>query len=343
MRTLKTLLVGIAAIAGLLAAGPLWAGAPNASLAGPTRGGLNIVLPYYPATPRAAALGTSTVALEGVDSHNPASLGFAQGFDVAYDYGRVSFDHGPDLDIHRGHVVAPVPYVGGFVKLLGMNLSTRKTEFSRMGADVHVWGREFGFHYGRAIPLPDSVPGRLALGIGGFPSDPSELRLEMPDGNRIAKGRGRSQVSSVRAGALYQIDRFSFGGQFTHIKDELKASFKGVPVRFEDNYYVNIWTVGAGFRPDEKTVLLVQHLFGRAQGEGVRKNYDIFSIGAEREVLNRFALRAGMLDGNLTLGVGIKLPYDFRLDYSFMAQYGEELRKAFGQGDLHIVGVGKSF
>ena len=349
MQRSKQIVCGVAAALCVLAAGAAWAGAPDASLTGPTRGGLNLHLSFYPPTARSAALGTSTVALEGVDSHNPAALAFTKGFDLAYDYGRCSFGHGPDVDMHRGHLIVPIPKpVGGAMKLMGFNLSTRHTEMSRMGADTHVWAREFGFAYGREIPLPGKLPGQLGVGVGGFPSDPSELRLSAvgPDGKsrRIAHGRGISKLGSTRLGVLYQIDQFNVGAQYTHIKDDLWASYPGFGVaRTSDKYYANLYTLGAAYRPDERTVLLVQHLTGRAQGDGVRADYDIFSLGAEREITDWLALRAGLLDGELTCGFGLKLPQDFRVDYAFMANYGHEVRQAFGEGGLHMIGIGKRF
>lgn len=344
--------VGGAMVACLaVVAGAALAGAPDASLTGPTRGGLNVVLPYYPATARAAALGTSTVALPGVDSHNPAALAFCDAIDVSLDYGRANFQHGPDLDIYRGHAVVPVPVVGGYMKLMGFSLGTRHTEMSRMGADTHVWGREFGFAYGRELPLPEAVPGRLGLGVGGFPSDPSELRLSAPGGGRLAHGRAQSKVGSIRFGTLYQLTDLPFGhelclgAQFSHIKDELWARYPGFGIggRFKDNYYVNLYTLGAAFRPTEKSLVLIQHLSGRAQGQGVRANYDTFSLGAEYEVLDAVALRAGCLEGELTCGLGVKLPYGFRVDYSFLPHYGHEVRRAFGHGPMHVIGVSKRF
>lgn len=342
MRTERTLMWGALALALILAAGPARAGAPNASLSGPTRGGLNLVLPYYPATTRAAGLGTSTVALGGVDSHNPAALGFAEGFDVNMDYGNIDFDEGPRVGVAHGHVVFPVPGIGGHMKLMGYEMDTHDERMSRMGAETEVWGSEFGFAYGRQVPLPDNCPARLSLGLGGFPYDPSRLRLSAPGGGEIAEGKGQSQLGSIRAGALLEYDRFSLGAQYTHIKDKLWAKFKGLP-RFEDNYYVNLFTLGAGYRPDEKTVILIQHLSGRAQGQGVRANYDIFSLGAERQIIDAVALRVGLLDGKVTCGVGVKLPYDFRLDYAYLNDYGQEVERAFDTGDMHMIGIGKKF
>jgi hypothetical protein len=335
----------------VLVGGVAMAGAPpTPSLAGPTRGGLNLVVPYYPVSARAGGLGTSTTALEGVDSQNPAALGFFKGIDLSLSYGRGRFDDGPDPDIYNGHVVLPVPVIGGSLKIIAFKLDTRNEDVSLMGGlETEVSGNEFGVHYGREIPLPDKMPGRLAIGVGGYPYDPSKIELSIPDGPRVAKGRGQSQVGSVRAGAIYQvtlenIGKVSLGGEFTHIKDELKAWYTGMPGRLKDNYYVNIWTLGFAYHlPNEKTIVLGQYTFGRAQGDDVRANYSIYSLGLEHEVLDRFALRVGMHDTEFTCGAGVKLPHDFRVDYAYMANYGQQVRDAFGTGPLHIITVGKTF
>jgi len=333
-----------------LVGGTVMAGAPpTPSLAGPTRGGLNLVVPYFPPTARAAALGGSSIALEGVDSQNPAALGFFKGIDVSTSYANADFDMGPDVDVFAAQVVLPMPIIGGSFKLIAYDMHSDADVSLMGGLDTKVEGTEFGLHYGREIPLPDKIPGRLSLGIGGYPYDPSKLTLSVPGGPRVARGRGQSQVGSVRAGLIYDvtidnIGKVAVGGEFTHIKDELRAWYAGVPGRLEDNYYVNIWTLGLAWHlPNEKTVFLGAYTFGRAQGQDVRADYSIYSLGLEHEVLDWLALRAGMHDTEFTCGLGVKLPADFRLDYAFMDDYGQQVKTAFGEADLHMVTIGKKF
>jgi len=327
---------------------------PPAYPAGPTRGGLNLILPYYPATPRAGGMGLATVAVGGVDSHNPAALGFAKGIDVVADYGRLSFDHGPDLDIGHSQVVIPTPKLGGYTKVMLFGIHTRHEDASRLpgAGSTYIHAKEFGIASGVQVPLPDKVPGRLAFGFAGFPYDPSEVRLRA-GGVRTAQGRGQSQIGSIRLGLLYQpIEQVSVGGEFTHIKDYVRHKVLIDPstmtyLRQNDNYYVNLWTVGVAIHPDDKTTIGIQHLFGRAQGEGVRVNYDIFSAGIERRIpINEeigVALRTGINDGSPTFGLGVTLPHGLRVDYALLIHYGEQVKNDFGHGDLHIIGVGKEF
>jgi len=54
-------------------------------------------------------------------------------------------------------------------------------------------------------------------------------------------------------------------------------------------------------------------------------------------------LRVGLLDGKVICGVGVKLPYDFRLDYAYLNDYGQEVERAFDTGDMHMIGIGKKF
>ncbi len=328
---------------------------PPAYPAGPTRGGINVVLPYYPATPRAAGMGLATVAVGGVDSHNPAALGFAKCMEVLADYGRLSFDHGPDLDIGHAHIVIPTPKLGGYTKLMLMGIHTRDDDASRLpgsAGGTYIWGRQLGLAAGFEVPLPDKVPGQLAFGFAGFPYDPSEVRVKA-GGLRTAQGRGQSQIGSIRLGTLYKpIEQVAIGCEFTHIKDYVRNKVLVAPatmtyLRQDSNYYVNLWTVGAAFHPDDKTTIGIQHLFGRAQGKGVRVNYDIFSAGIERRIpINEeiaLALRTGINDGSPTFGLGVNLPHGLRVDYACLIHYGEQVKNDFGHGDLHIVGVGKSF
>lgn len=336
----------------LVLSGPALAGAPDASLAGATRGTLDIVLPYYPPSARALGLGRATVALEGVDSHNPAALGFFKGIDLSASYGNLDFRRGPDLDIYNTSVVIPTPMLGGSTKLMGFYLHTRDRDPSKMmGANTELWGQQIGIASGVQVPIPDGF-GKLALGFAGFPNDPSEVTLTMPDGmggkTRVAHGRGQSVIGSIRLGALYKpTDEASIGAEFTHIKDKLHASYLGIPGRFESNYHVNLLTIGAAYRVLKSTILMVQYTTGAAHGQGVDAHYAIDSGGVEHQIKVAkdvtISLRGGWYDNGPTCGVGTTLPGQCRVDYGYMHDYGEGAKKAFGHGPLHLFTFGKTF
>lgn len=345
---LRMLITAAVAAALAVASGGVALG-QDASLIGPTRAALDIVLPYYPPSARAAAMGRSTVALEGVDSHNPAALAFVKGYDVLLNYGRADFHHGPDLDIYNAQAVFPFPLIGGVGKLMGFAIDTRHEERSRMGGnDTKVSAYEFGLAYGAKIPIPEQL-GQLGVGFAGYPYDPARLTLTDPDGGgTVARARAISQLGSIRLGALYKpIEQVSFGLEYTHIKDSAWAKYTGIERRFSSNYHVNLWTVGLAFRPDQWTVITVQDIFGRATGQGVDMSYSVFSAGIERQIpiteTFGFALRAGVLEGDPTWGVGVNLPQGWRADYAFLPAYGEGVDKAFGHATFHMFSVGKSF
>ena len=337
-----------------------WSGGlpPPAFPAGPTRGGLNVILPYYPPTPRAAGMGLATVGLPGIDSHNPAALGFVEKIDMSCDYGRMDFDHGPDLDIGHSQFVVPTPKIGGFTKIMLFGIHTRHKDESRLSrviapdGNTYVRAREFGIASGFKLPLPDRVPGEVAFGFAGFPYDPSEVRLTH-DGVRTAQGRGISKVGSIRLGLMYKpIEQASVGVQYTHIKDYLRNKVLVDPQAMiyagdSARYYVNLFTVGGSVQVMEGMTFVVQHLFGRAQGPGIHVNYDIFSAGLEHSVPVSeevgVAVRCGINDGSPTFGCGVTLPHGLRVDYALLVNYGEQVKNDFGHGTLHIVGLGKSF
>lgn len=241
------------------------------------------------------------------------------------------------------------------MKIMGLGIGTRNEhDTTNLGLDLNIWAREFGFAYGREIPLPDSIPGRLAFGAGGFPSDPSEVRASIPDGGgRIGHGRAHSEIGSLRAGLLYEpTEMFAFGVQYTHILDYLYANYPGAP-RQHDRYHVNLVQYGLAFKPDSKTVITAQHLTGSASGQSVymspdgHQQFDYFSMGIERKVpiteTCGLALRAGMYRGEFTCGLGVSLPKDFRVDYAYMPHFAYDLRNELGTAALHTIGVGKSF
>lgn len=338
------LLVAAIGLAALLA-GSAWGGAADASLIGPARGALDLTLPFY-AGARGAALGRGTVALEGGD--NPAALGFFKGYDVSFGAGRVDFDHGPDLEMYTGQLIFPAPMVGGAAKMTLYGMRTHDRDASRMmGANAEVDARTLGLAYGRKLVLP--IPGELAVGFAGYPYDPAHLRLKA-GGSTVARAYAISQIGSIRLGTLYKATRnLNFGLQYTHIKDYAWARYPGlqIPGRTSSNYYVNIWEAGFAYDLLKNTTILAQYLFGRATGDGVDVHYSIPSCGIEHRMAItqgfRLALRGGWLDNGPTGGFGLTLPRRWRVDYACIPQFGEGVKKAFGHGPLHTLGVGKSF
>ena len=138
--------------------------------------------------------------------------------------------------------------------------------------------------------------------------------------------------------------------------DPTSGSTNAIPfgvVHSDDRYHVNLFTIGASYKPDDKTIIAIQHLFGRASGENVylhsdhEVHFDYFSAGVERRVAVSeefvLALRAGVDRGGLTCGLGCTLPHGLRVDYAFMSGYGYDVRNEFGTATLHMIGVGKSF
>ncbi|MBM4040501.1 MAG: hypothetical protein FJ290_18495 [Planctomycetes bacterium] len=345
------------AVLAVACAGTALAGAPDASLAGPTRGGLDLALPYMQLG-RGAGMGGAGVALDGGDTQNPAALGFMKGVvSVSGGYGGASFKHGPDVSMSNGQIIFPMPFLGGTSKIMGYHMKTTDSDVSRMmGLDTEVWATQYGMAYGRQIPLRGLIPGKLAIGFAGYPNDPSEIWLREPGtGRKIAHGRGISKVGSIRLGFLYKpTDLINIGGEFTHIKDYLYATYPGlgIPGRFKSNYYVNLWTIGAAVRLGHRgllgrTTIAAQYLGGNADGQGVDQDYNVMGAGIEHripitETIN-IMLRGGYYAHSPTYGVGITLPYRLTVDYAYMPRYGDNLYRAFGHGALHSVGVTKGF
>ncbi|HUT36884.1 MAG TPA: hypothetical protein VNE39_25605 [Planctomycetota bacterium] len=344
-----------AAVLTLACAGIALGGAPDASLAGPTRGGLDLALPYMQ-TGRGAGMGGAGVALDG-SSQNPAALGFMKGFSIGGGFGAASFDNGPDVAMYNSQVIFPMPFLGGTSKIMGYHLKTTDRDVSRMmGMEAEVWATQYGMAYGRQIPLRGILPGKLAIGFAGYPNDPSEIWLRDPaTGATFAHGRGISKVGSIRLGFLYKpTDLINLGGEFTHIKDRLYATYPGLPgaPSFKSNYHVNLYTVGAAARLGHRgllgrTTVAIQYLGGHANGQGVDQAYVVWAGGVEHRIpiteTIGIALRGGYYARSPTYGVGITLPYRLTFDYAYIPNYGDNLAKAFGHGALHSFGLSKAF
>jgi len=329
----------------------MWSSAARAqdarTIGGPLRGSMVLGNMY---STRVLGMGGATHAIEGPRSMNPASLGWTEEFDVEVSYQSARYNQGPHASYYYTEVTVPVPVLGGGLKLMGTSLSS-DTDDSKMGTDTHVWGREFGFAYGRYLT------DRISIGAAGFPSDPSELRTTVttPGGPLTLTGRAQSRVGSIRAGTLIRVldgedecmginpGKLSVGTTYTHIIDEWKT--RGLPPGMDDDdtAYVNVGGVGLAYEPCQYATLAFDYQFGHIGGVAVRDNVDLINFGGEVRPIEWLQLRAGCMDSRFSAGIGVTLPMDFQIDYAYVDGGFEDTSSAFGRALVHALAVSKRF
>jgi hypothetical protein len=311
-------------------------------------------------------MGGASVAVEGPDSFNPASLGWLKEREIELSYYDYDFRSGPNVYSVRGDVAFPL--LGGGMQLKVLHLDSDRSESLMDGLEADVWGREFGFAYGR------HVTDWLSMGFAGFPMDVSELRLHIPGGDEIAEGRGESKLGSARLGMLLRlpeewskewktvgihgersfkvhIPRVRFGATFDHIMDRLKMRPSGDAPDLHDTYYANIWTIGGAIDLTETTMLVADYKWGTVHGENVRAHPRSPNFGLETRPkitigdvkYDGLALRVGSTRGNLTAGAGAKFLKRWEVNYAYVDGAGEDVRKAFGEATMHAVSVRTTF
>ena len=329
---------GTIAVVGLLALA--WCSGAVAqdprTIGGPLRG--SMVLGNLFST-KAIGMGGASHGTEGPRSINPASTGWTEEYDVELAYQDVGFRSGPDASYYYGEVTIPVPVLGGGLKLMGTSLSSSNTDDSKMGPDTHLWGREFGFSYGRYLT------DRISIGASGFPSDPSEIRV----GGTV--GRAQSQVGSIRAGTLVRVldkdsecmgitpGKLNFGATYTHIIDEWKT--RGFPD--DDTAYINVGGLGVSYEPCEYATLVFDYQFGHIGGVDIPDNVDLINLGGEVRPIEWLQLRAGSMDSRFTAGLGLSCPKGWQLDYAYVDGGYEDVQDAFGRATIHSIAVSKRF
>jgi len=336
--------------------------AQGPELAGPTRG-TALHLAYSPRV-RSAGMGGASVAIEGTDSFNPAALGWLKEGEVELSFNDYDFRNGPHAYAWRTDVSYPL--LGGGLQLKGFFLDSDRSVSKMGGAEADVWGREFGFAYGRHIN------DYISMGMAGFPSDISELRLHAPGGDEVAEGRGESKLGSARLGALVRLPgnkewrketrvgtraftlempTIRLGATFDHIIDRLKGRYHGAFPDAHDTYYANVWTIGGAIDLTETTMFVADYKWGTVHGENVRAHPRSPNFGLEKRPkitigdvkYDGLALRVGSTRGNLTAGAGAKFLKRWEVNYAYVDGAGEDVRKAFGEATMHAVSVRTTF
>jgi len=336
------------AVAGLLVLA--WCSAAPAQdprvVGGPLRGSMALGNMF---STRAMGMGGASHGLEGPRSINPASIGWTEEYDVELSYENVRFTDGPHAGYYYGEVTFPMPVLGGGMKLMGTVLSS-DTEDSKMGTDTHLWGREFGFAYGRYLT------DWLSIGAAGFPSDPSELRTTVttPGGPLRLTGRAQSQLGSIRAGALVRVldeesecpvpGKLNVGATYTHIIDRWETRHLPPGMDDTDTAYINVGGFGFAYEPCPYAALVFDYQFGHVGGVDVRDNIDLINFGTEvRPMLDWLQLRIGSMDSRFSAGFGLTCPKGWQLDYAYVDGGYEDTNRAFGRGIVHSVAVSKRF
>jgi len=325
---------------------------------GPLRGSMALGNMFSTKT---LGMGGASHAIEGPRSINPAALGWTEEYDVELMYQSVRFNEGPHAWYYYGEVTIPMPVLGGGLKLMGLSLSSDEDENAlSTHNETHLWGREFGFAYGRYLT------DRISIGASGFPSDPSEIRMEdavyntgTPGtpviGQSTVSGRAQSQVGSIRAGTLVRVldedsecmgitpGKLNFGATYTHIIDEWKT--RGLPAGADDDdtAYINVGGVGVSYEPCEYAALVFDYQFGHIGGVDIRDNVDLINLGGEVRPIEWMQLRVGSMDSKFTAGVGLTCPLGWQVDYAYVDGGYEDTRDAFGRGLVHSLAVSKKF
>ncbi len=314
------------------------------TIAGPMRGSMHLGNIQQVA---AQGMGGAALAVEGSDSLNPAALAWFKTMEVEMAVLHGDFNQGPDTTYYYGEVTFPEPWLGGTLQLMAISISS-DTEDSRMGSDTHLWGREVGFAYG--VP----ITGRIAVGVSGYPDNPSEVRIETPGGTLT--GRANGKVGSFRVGTLARVftdesELFGFNpgklnvaGMYTHIIDSWKT--RGLPAGFDDDdtAYINKTNFGLSYTPCDMFMVAFDYEFGNVGGVDIAgDNIDIISFGAEVRPTDWLQLRSGSLDSRFTAGMGLSLPGGWQMDYAYTDGGFEDVKKAFGHATEHAISVSKRF
>lgn len=282
----------------------------------------------------------NTMAASTDESYNPAM--------IVRDHPRVAFRHGWTLCDDPDDTSFSIWLAEGTVPLsardalkvvyLEVDSGTEATSLVPIpGCSKRISGRHAALAYGRRMNE------RLSLGISGAALLDSDISLRSPLGTEIAHISGQAEYSGARLGAAYETsDEVTVAAQYDFFTVSGKLVNNLTSLRVYKDIRLRDLVAGVQWAPDTNWSVVGELEAGSVRAPGYRQSVDSLRFGVEYRHGDHLAFRAGLADGNPTVGIGYTNG-KWSARFAWMSdQYEDELRPVFGHSDTLYLSIERS-
>ena len=293
----------------------------------------------FPPTPNIAGMGGVWAALPSPYSSNPAAFPRIKEYELKGgmygSYYSIDFRQGPDIELWSGTGLATLGL--GVFRVDYYDFDSEQFEKARgkNGLETEIKGKSLEVGFG--IPLNE----KFSIGVALIPVCSSKARFSS-SGFLTAEGKSKIVFGS-RIGFLYNpFEKLFFGLVYEYNKNELKNNIFN-PLTFtytksSEHPTTHLIRPGIVVKPWKGGTIGADYLWGRIDNQD--KDYKIgkWFLGAEQWVSTDVALRAGLADGYLTGGIGVKKK-NLLIDYAYIARSMRNMSSHFGHSSAHTVSL----
>ncbi|NSW54407.1 MAG: hypothetical protein HPY44_00220 [Armatimonadetes bacterium] len=261
---------------------------------------------------------------------NPAFAAMQTDPNASVRYQTTDFSQGPDLDTYQLHYILPLTDNESGLQFSFFDMSGDPAATRMQGGPMASMSeQDLSVHYGRRIDE------KLTAGIGVSAISDIDLSL-------MAPGMPLLNISSeadwgARLGVAYEHAPGVFlGAVYDYYQETATATgalVGGGPV--QRVFWTDLLALGVSWNCGPKTLVAVEYRRSATHEGPTVQTLNTWHAGAEYDISNRFALRAGMNDSRLTFGLGYQ-DRCWDLSYAYINRWNDDIATGlFGPSDSH--------
>jgi len=286
----------------------------------------------YATTGRQFGMGGVLTCVGDLGFANPAFAATQEHESLSWRLSRTKFDSGLDLVDSHVHMVMPIrPHENGLqVTLFSLHTTSGRLTVPGVGPlAVDLSEEDISLQYGHRLSS------RLTGGLGISPTSEIEMKLDAPGGVPVMHIAAESDYGA-RVGLAYEWMPRSYVGL---VYDRYQETVKGVGIGFggmtRQAFHTDLLALGVSGYATHNLLLAAEYQRGRSRAGSVGGSLCGWHFGAELTAGDNVALRAGLNDEQLTLGVGYETDR-WRFDYAFVQDWNDDVAGSlFGGSDTH--------
>lgn len=265
---------------------------------------------------------------------NPAFAATQKSANANLRLSLTDFERGPELvSTHLSAAYPLAPEVNGLqLSLFSLHSNSGSITVPQVGQGVIELSEEdISLHYGHRIRP------RLTAGIGLSPFTEIELALGAQGGPRLMNIKAEADIGA-RLGLAYEKAPGQYLGLvYDYYQETIQAT--GVAGSVRRVFHTDLLALGISHHVVPRWLVVAEYQRGRSFDGPTRNSLCGWHLGAEYHPLPAYALRAGLNDGRLNLGIGYA-HRGWRVDYAFMNRWNDDIaRGLFGGSDTHQLQV----
>ena len=302
----------------------------------------------FPPYPIFGGIGGAWVAVPYPASDNPAcSPHFLDNKNNISFYDTeswINFKEGPDTKVSGngfryalGKGVFNVSHVS-----IDSEEAATKMEVAGNKLDMELDVEEIRISYGLKINE------NIDLGISFKPWSDSDIKSQ--HGVFISSESDGEIKTNLKPGILYQpLKNLYLGLTYEYAEDKVKTVSSifvpqmGIVVsETKEESISRVWRLGTSWRPWRGTLLAFDWQVGDINNSNDEYDINMIFVGIEQYIHENFAIRAGILDGSITLGAGF-LSKNLSIQYSYINESLKDLEPYVGDSSTHSISIALFF